>query len=70
MCGPVEEIRRSKPSQSITFFVQSDKLRVEVAPLDGPERHPPVEVLAYLQKRKQRKQKYQYSHFYYWDKPL
>ena len=44
---PAEEIRRKKSRQSIPFFVGPDK-GVIISPLDGSDKHPPIEASAYL----------------------
>ena len=47
---PEEEIRRKTPRQSIAFFVHADN-GVMIRPLDGSDKHPPVEALEYLKSR-------------------
>lgn len=54
---PAEEVRRRSARQSIAYFVQPDN-GVMVSPLDGSEKHPPVESLAYLKKRLSETYKY------------
>lgn len=47
---PEEEVRRRSTRQSIAFFVHADN-GVMISPIDGSEKHIPVEALAYLKSR-------------------
>lgn len=47
---PEEELLRRTPRQSVAFFVHPDN-EVMIAPIDGSDKHEPVDALTYVKSR-------------------